>query len=169
MRPILSCVALALALFTVVPAAHAEDKWLDGKVTYKIGDVDTHFAVPADACKAGVAVLVKQGNQKTFVSVKDGTSSTMMTCVLKEADGEIFEQTNALTKILECPDTTSARSTDNSGEFASIRCKCDRKGCPTAGAKPAVKVEPKPAVAGNWIDGKVTYKMGGVDTHFTGT
>ena len=42
-----------------------------------------------DACKAGVAVLVKQGNKKTFVS-----------------------------------------STDNSGEFSAIRCKCDGKTCP---------------------------------------
>ena len=166
MKPILHCLTCALVLVAVIPAARAEDKWIDGKVTYKIGGVDTHFAVPADACKAGVAVLVKNGNIKTFDSVKDGSSSTSLTCVLKETDGSLTEQSNIITKILECPDTTSARSTDNSGEFAKIRCKCDRKGCPKAGDKPAAKTEAKPAVAGNWIGGKVTYKIGGVDKHF---
>jgi len=40
-------------------------------------------------------------------------------------------QTNVITKVLQCPETTSARSTDNSGEFAKIRCHCDDKaGCP---------------------------------------
>ncbi len=118
------------------PAAKTEAKpavvgnWMDGKVTYKIGGVDTHFKAPADACKAGVAVLVKNGNKKTFDSVKDGSSSTMMTCVLKEPDGSMTEQSNIVTKVLQCPATTSARSTDNSGEFASIRCKCEGKACP---------------------------------------
>jgi hypothetical protein len=164
----LSCLAFVAAMIAVVPAAYAEDKWMDGTVTYKIGGVDTHFTVPADACKAGVAELVKRGNKKTYVSVKEGTSSTMMTCVLKESDGALSEQTNIITKVLQCPDTTTARSTDNSGNFASIRCRCDDKaGCPAPGKAPAPKADPKPTVAGDWVDGKVTYKIGGVDTHFT--
>jgi len=166
MKLVLSSLAVALAMFAVVPAARAEDKWLDGKVTYKVGGIDTHFADPADACKANVEALAKQGNKKTFVSVKDGTSSTTLTCEVKESDGALSEQTNLVTKILECPDTTSARSTDNSGEFSKIRCKCDKKGCPVAGAKAAPATAAKPVVAGNWMDGKQTYKVGGIDTHF---
>jgi hypothetical protein len=122
-------------LVTVVTASAAMaaggDKWIDGKVTYKYAGVDPHFPDPADACKAGVEDLAKRGNKKSFVGVKEGTSSTMMTCLLKESDGSPFEQTNVITKVLECPATTSARSTDNSGEFAKIRCRCDtKKGCP---------------------------------------
>ncbi len=117
------------------------DKWIDGTVTYKYAGIDTHFADPADACKAGVDDLAKHGNKKTYDSVKEGTSSTMMTCMLKESDGSPFEQTNVITKVLECPDTTSPRSTDNSGEFSKIRCHCDdaKKGCPAAPKKPAAK------------------------------
>ena len=132
MRNLLGSVVVVTALVAVALAGGSKDKWIDGKVTYKVPDADDHFAVPEDACKAEVDALAKHGNHKTYVSVKDGTSSTMMTCVLKEADGSPFEQTNIVTKILECPDTTSARSTDNSGEFAKERCHCDdaKKGCP---------------------------------------
>ena len=145
MRTLLSSLALALALTTTITGANAAPKasppkYIDGTVTYKYPGIDTHFAVPADACKAGVEDLAKHGNKKTFDSVKDGSSSTTMTCVLKETDGSISEQGNILTKILECPDTTSARSTDNSGEFSKIRCRCDdaKKGCPKPAA-PAKK------------------------------
>jgi hypothetical protein len=129
MRNLAVCFVIALA--TGIVAADV-DKWIDGNVTYKIAGIDTHFPVAADACKASVDDLAKHGNKKTFDSVKDGTSSTMMTCVLKESDGSIFEQTNVITKILECPAGTTAKSTDNSGEFAKIRCHCDepKKGCP---------------------------------------
>jgi len=129
MRNFVICSVLALAVGIV---AADTDKWMDGKVTYKIAGVDTHFPIAADACKAGVDDLAKHGNKKTYDSVKEGTSSTMMTCVLKESDGSIFEQTNVITKILECPAGTTAKSTDNSGEFAKIRCHCDdkKKGCP---------------------------------------
>jgi hypothetical protein len=126
MRKIFACIALVLATGTA-----AADKWVNGTVTFKFAGIDTHFPVPEDACKAGVDDLAKHGNKKTFDSVKEGTSSTMMTCVLKESDGSIFEQANVITKILECPDTTTARSTDNSGEFSKMRCRCDdKKGCP---------------------------------------
>jgi hypothetical protein len=159
----------ALATVAAVSPAHAEDKWMDGTVTYKIGGVDTAFKDPADACKAGVALLAKQGNKKTYVSVKEGTSTTMMTCVVKETSGSLFEQQNIITKVLNCPATTTAKSTDNSGKFSSIRCHCDGKECPKAGAAaPDVKpADPKPAVAGNWVDGKVGYRIGGVDKVFT--
>lgn len=136
MRILISCAAFAAIALGVVAVEAGSDKWMDGAVTYKIAGIDTHFAVPADACKAGVEDLAKHGNKKTFDSVKEGTSSTMMTCVLKETDGAISEQTNIITKILECPATTSARSTDNSGEFSKIRCKCeDKKGCPAPAKK----------------------------------
>jgi hypothetical protein len=141
MRKLTGCLLIALVT-TVLPSLAAakapakpkpKDQWMDGAVTYKVPGVDTHFTDPAEACKAEVAVLAKQGNKKTFVSVKDGTSSTMMTCALKEADGSPFDQQNIITKVLECPETTSARSTDNSGDFAKIRCHCDdAKGCPPA-------------------------------------
>lgn len=138
MRNLFHGIALALTL-SLAPTAlfAAGDKWMDGSVTYKFAGIDTHFADPADACKAGVEDLAKHGNKKTYESVKEGTSSTMMTCVLKESDGSIFEQANVLTKILECPETTTAKSTDNSGEFAKIRCHCDdaKKGCPAAPKK----------------------------------
>lgn len=115
--------------------AKAKDKpkeqWTDGVVTYKVPGVDTAFVDPAEACKAEVALLAKSGNKKTFESVKEGSSSTTMTCLLKESDGSPFEQSNVITKVLACPQATSARSTDNSGEFAKIRCRCDDKaGCP---------------------------------------
>jgi hypothetical protein len=124
-------------MMTAALAGNTQQQWIDGSVTYKVPEVDSHFTAPADACKAEVDALAKHGNHKTFDSVKDGTSSTTMTCMLKESDGSPFEQTNIITKILECPDTTSARSTDNSGDFAKIRCHCDdaKKGCP----KPAKK------------------------------
>ncbi len=128
-----------LALTTTALAGG--DKWIDGTVTYKFAGIDTHFPVPADACKAGVEDLAMHGNKKTYDSVKEGTESTMMTCVLKESDGSPFEQTNVITKVLECPATTTARSTDNSGEFSKVRCHCDdaKKGCPAAPKKPAAK------------------------------
>jgi hypothetical protein len=117
----------------------AKDQWIDGTVSYKFAGVDGHFAVPDEACKAGVDDLAKHGNKKTFVSVKEGTSSTAMTCVVKETDGGTSELGNTVSKLLECPDTTSPRSTDNSGEFSKMRCHCDdAKGCP-APAKPAAK------------------------------
>ena len=103
---------------------------MDGKTTYKFAGIDTHFKTPAEACQAGVALLAKSGNKKTYVSFKEGTSSTMMTCNLKESDGKPFEQANTVTKILECPATTTAKSTNNSGEYKDMRCKCDDKGCP---------------------------------------
>jgi hypothetical protein len=142
MRILISSLVVALASLTIV--AHADTKskakpkeqWMDGKVTYKVPGVDTHFTDPAEACKAEVDDLAKHGNKKTYVSVKEGTSSTMMTCMLKESDGSDFEQSNIITKILECPDTTSAHSTDNSGDFAKIRCRCDDpKGCPAPAKK----------------------------------
>jgi hypothetical protein len=149
MRTVITCLTLALATATlVVPAdakpkagkatkpAKAKDQWIDGNVTYKAAGLDPHFTVPADACKAMVEDLAKHGNKKTFDSVKEGTSSTMMTCMLKESDGSSFEQSNIITKILECPATSSPRSTDNSGEFSKIRCHCDEATCP-APAKPA--------------------------------
>ena len=129
---------MVLGLSTLALAApRAPDKWIDGHVTYKVPGVDPHFATPEEACKAEIEDLAKHGNHKTFDSVKDGTSSTTMTCVVKETDGSKNEQTNIVTKVLECPETTTARSTDNSGEFAKIRCHCDdaKKGCP----KPAKK------------------------------
>jgi hypothetical protein len=125
--------SLALSLTTLIATAHAkpEPKYIDGKVSYKFAGVDGNFDKPEDACKAGVDDLAKHGNKKTFVSVKEGTSSTTMTCVIKEADGSLGEQGNIVNKLLECPDTTSARSTDNSGEFSKMKCKCDdKKGCP---------------------------------------
>ena len=131
----LKTLSIVVALTTFAHAAPA--KYMDGKVTYKFAGLDPHFAVPADACKAGVEDLAKHGNKKTFDSVKDGGSSTTMTCVMKESDGALSEQANIITKILECPETTSARSTDNSGDFAKMRCKCDdaKKGCPAPAKK----------------------------------
>jgi hypothetical protein len=142
MRTIACCLALALATTSMIATADAapkakpktkekaKDQWIDGVVTYKVPGVDTHFTAPADACKGMVEDLAKHGNKKTFDSVKDGTESTMMTCMLKEADGKPFEQSNIITKILECPATSTARSTDNSGDFAKIRCHCDEAKCP---------------------------------------
>ena len=120
--------------------AKAEPQWMDGSVTYKYAGLDPHFATVEEACKAGVDDFAKHGNKKGFDSVKDGSSSTTMTCVLTESDGAKSEQGNVVTKILECPETTSARSTDNSGEFAKMRCRCDdaKKGCP-APMRKAVK------------------------------
>lgn len=136
MRKFLSSIALVLATMAIASAG-PKDQWLDGKVSYSVPGVDTHFTDPVEACKAEVDDLGKHGNHKTYDSVKEGTTSTRMTCMLKESDGSPFEQTNIITKNLECPDTTSARSTDNSGEFAKERCHCDdaKKGCP----KPAKK------------------------------
>ncbi len=123
-------VFIALAL-TARLATAGGDTWLDGTVSYKISGIDTHFAAAADACKAGVDDLAKHGNHKTYKDVKEGTSSTAMTCVLLETDGTVFEQTNIVTKILECPAGSTARSTDNSGDFAKVRCHCDdaKRGC----------------------------------------
>lgn len=149
MRKLIGSLALVLAFTAALPVAVADSKakakpkapakgpqWMDGVVTYKVPGVDTHFTDPAEACKAEVALLAKSGNKKSYESVKEGTSSTMMTCLLKESDGSPFEQSNIITKILECPETTSARSTDNSGEFSKIRCRCDdAKGCPAPTAK----------------------------------
>jgi hypothetical protein len=138
MRTLSRCLAFVLATAAgLSTAAAGPDKWIDGVVSYKFAGLDPHFANPADACKAGVDELGKHGNHKTFDSVKDGTSSTSMTCVLKESDGTVFEQTNVINKLLECPATTTARSTDNSGEFSKIRCHCDdkKKGCPAPAKK----------------------------------
>jgi hypothetical protein len=123
--------ALALAIAAVAYAG-PKDKFIDGVTTYKVPGVDTHFAKPDEACKAEVEDMAKHGNKKTYDSFKDGSSSTMMTCVLKESDGSIFEQQNIITKVLECPETTSARSQNNSGEWKDMKCHCDdaKKGCP---------------------------------------
>ena len=46
-------------------------------------------------------------------------------------NGKVFDQLNVVTKLLKCPADTVAKSTNNSGEFADIKCKCDdKKGCP---------------------------------------
>ncbi|MBL8717655.1 MAG: hypothetical protein JNL79_16840 [Myxococcales bacterium] len=165
MKQLSSVVVFALASLAA-SSVEADSKWMEGKVTYKFAGIDTAFTDPAEACKAGVALLAKSGNKKTFVSVKEGTSSTMMTCLLKESDGKSFEQSNILTKVLQCPETTSAKSTNNSGNFADVKCKCDDKnGCPAPG-KPAMKPDAKPALTGKWMDGVVTYKIGGVDKVF---
>jgi len=159
--------AFAIASLFASWAEAADGKWMDGKVTYKFAGVDKVFDDPADACKAGVAELAKSGNKKTFVSVKDGTSSTMMTCALKESDGKPFDQVNILTKILQCPGDTTAKSTNNSGNFADIKCKCDdKKGCPAPGTPATKTPDVKPVVTGKWMDGVVTYKIGGVDKAF---
>ncbi|MBL0215814.1 MAG: hypothetical protein IPQ07_18280 [Myxococcales bacterium] len=126
------------------PKAKAKDAWIDGTVSYKFAGVDPKFATPEEACKAGVDDLAKHGNKKTFVSAKDGTTSTSMSCAVKEADGGATDLTNVVSKLLDCPETTSPRSTDNSGEFSKMRCHCDdAKGCPApakaAPAKPAAK------------------------------
>lgn len=116
--------------------AKAKDQWIDGTVSYKFAGVDPKVATADAACKAGVDDLAKHGNKKTFVSSKEGTSSTAMTCVVKESDGATTDLANTVSKILDCPDTTSARSTDNSGEFSKVRCHCDdAKGCPKPAAK----------------------------------
>jgi len=140
MRTFFAFIVCALVV-TTAALAGGKDQWIDGTVTYKFSGLDPHFTNPADACKAGVEDLAKHGNKKTYDSVKEGTSSTMMTCMLKESDGTPFEQSNVITKILECPETTTAKSTDNSGDFAKIRCHCDdaKKGCPKAAPKPAKK------------------------------
>src|SRR4051812_13080042 len=92
-------------------APKAKEQWMDGTVSYKFAGVDPKTATAEEACKAGVADLASHGNKKTFVSVKDGSSSTAMTCVVKESDGSTTELGNTVSKILDCPDTTSARST----------------------------------------------------------
>jgi hypothetical protein len=131
------CVALSTASAggkKAKPPAKAQ--WMDGTVSYKFAGVDPKLPTPDEACKAGVDDLAKHGNKKTFVSVKDGTSSTTMTCVIKESDGKDGELVNTISKILDCPDTTSPRSTDNSGEFSKMRCHCDdAKGCPAPAKK----------------------------------
>lgn len=119
------------------PKAKAKEQWMDGTVSYKFAGVDPKFATPDEACKAGVDDLAKHGNKKTFVSSKEGTTSTAMTCVVKESDGSSTDLANTVSKILECPESTSARSTDNSGEFSKMRCRCDdAKGCPAPAKKP---------------------------------
>ena len=133
MFKLLSSFALACALLSPLTSARAAgEQWVNGKVSYKFAGVDGLHSNPADACKAGVEDLAKRGNKKTFVSVKDGTTTTAMTCMLKESDGSSFEQANVVNKILECPAGTAPRSTDNSGNFAAMRCRCDdnKKGCP---------------------------------------
>jgi hypothetical protein len=135
---LLAALAFAFATTSMISAVDAgKDKYIDGNTTYKFAGVDGHFPVAADACKAGVEDLAKHGNKKTYDSVKEGSSSTSMTCVLKESDGSIFEQANILTKILECPDTTSPRSSDNSGNWSAMKCHCDdaKKGCPAPAKK----------------------------------
>jgi hypothetical protein len=113
----------------------AKEQWMDGTVSYKFAGVDAQ-STPDAACKAGIDDLAKSGNKKTFVSSKEGTSSTTMTCVIKESDGKDGELVNTVSKILVCPETTSARSTDNSGEFSKMRCRCDdTKGCPAPAKK----------------------------------
>src|SRR5258708_39459285 len=98
MRIIGHGIGFGLVMATAFAAmAAGGDKWIDGTVTYKFAGIDTHFADPADACKAGVDDLAKHGNKKTYVGVKEGTSSTMMTCLLKESDGSPFEQLNVIT------------------------------------------------------------------------
>jgi len=133
MRITMKTSALAFALVIAATAyAGPKDKYVDGVTTYKVPGVDEHFAKPEDACKAEVEDLAKHGNKKTYDSVKDGSSSTTMTCVLKESDGSIFNQENIITKVLECPETTSPRSSNNSGEWKDMKCHCDdaKKGCP---------------------------------------
>jgi hypothetical protein len=135
---ILTGFAFALATTLMISGAVAgKDKWIDGTVSYKFAGVDPHFKTPAEACKAGVDDLAAHGNKKTFVSVKDGSSTTTMSCVVKESDGKESELGNVVNKLLECPDTTSPRSTDNSGNFSAMRCHCDdaKKGCPAPAKK----------------------------------
>jgi hypothetical protein len=158
---------LVFALVSVASVAFADGKFMEGQVRYKIGGDATLFVRPEDACKASVAQLAKSGNKKTFVSVKEGTSSTTMTCVLKESDGKPFDQQNIITKVLECPAGTTAKSTNNSGNFADVKCSCPDKGCPDnkSTVKADVKPEVKPSMEG-WLEGTVTYKTGGVDKAF---
>lgn len=133
-------VAIGLCLMLSTAAAggkkakpKAKEQWMDGTVSYKFAGVDPKFPTPDEACKAGIDDMAKKGNKKSFVSVKDGTTSTAMTCVIKESDGAAGELVNTVNKLLDCPETTSARSTDNSGEFSKMRCRCDdAKGCPAA-------------------------------------
>jgi hypothetical protein len=142
MRTSICLLAAVLATTTTLSiVAAGNDQWVDGTVSYTISGLYDKFSDPAAACKAGVDDLAKHGNHKTYVSVKEGTSSTYMTCVLKEADGSIFEQANSVSKQLDCPATTSPRSTDNSGDFAKERCHCDdaKKGCPVVAKPPAKK------------------------------
>ena len=147
MKLITGSLAFALAMITVLSTSSAGPKrisgangpkYIDGKVTYKFAGVDGNFDAPADACKAGIDDLAKHGNKKTFDSVKEGSSSTTMTCVVLESDGKtVTELGNTINMVLECPDTTSPRSTDNSGDFSKMRCHCDdaKKGCPATPKK----------------------------------
>lgn len=94
------------------------------------------FETPEAACQDSVAGLAKTGNKQTLVKVKPGTTEWSDTCVLKPADGKVWDQTNAVQVLEKCPDGSDSRSSDNSGTIASQVCPCDPvKGCAVAPPK----------------------------------
>jgi hypothetical protein len=144
MKRILVGVALAFSLAMVVRIASAGDDEFAERTGLKYrwnGGDPTEFDKPEAACRAGVEYLKKQGNKQEYVSIKDGPGDGRMTCVLKNLNGtvkEVWDQTNLVEKLVQCPATTKVQSFDGSGTFTSQKCKCDPdKGCPVAPAAPA--------------------------------
>jgi len=89
------------------------------------------FDTPEAACQDSVAGLAKNGNKQTLVKVGPGSSEWSDTCVLKPADGKVWDQTDAITVLEKCQDGTDSHSSNNSGTIDSQVCACDpAKGCP---------------------------------------
>jgi hypothetical protein len=130
-----------VSVFVLQAAVAAADDYVDGTTVYRWSGVATEFPTPEAACKAGVAELAKNGNKQEFLSVKAGTDDKSMSCVLRDLLAKppsVWTQQNLVAKLVKCPPTTSVRSVDNSGTFASQRCHCDDAvhGCPGAAPPP---------------------------------
>src|SRR6185436_11417024 len=119
-------------------ASAGDGEFYDGALKFTSAGISKEFDSAAEACQAGAQELASHGNHQQYVSVKTGTRDNMMTCVLKDLDAKdkhVWDQVDSVTKLVKCEDGSLGVSTDNSGAFSTLKCRCDpTKGCP---AKPA--------------------------------
>jgi len=128
-------ISAAIMIATLTAMAGDGDQFYDGELKFTAAGVSKEFDSAEAACQAGAKDLQDHGNHQQYVKTKNGTTDDAMTCVLKDLDAKdkhVWDQVNSVTKFVKCQDGSHGISTDNSGKFSTVKCRCDAtKGCPT--------------------------------------
>jgi hypothetical protein len=133
-------VLVVVPSITLAVFAQPAGQWYEPTLVYKSAGLKEE-KTPEAACKASAADLTAHGQKNEFVRVKPGSTAFTITCMLRDLDQKppkVWPQENNVEKIPMCLDGTKAVSWDNSGTFASQKCKCDPvAGCPEDRSAPA--------------------------------
>jgi hypothetical protein len=142
MKRFIMWLPIALAITSV---ASADDEFYEGKLKFRSAGTLTEFDDANAACQAGVKQLESQGNHQQFLRTKEGTDDKKITCVLKNLNLKAkpeWDQIDSVTKLVKCNDGTEGISTDRSGTFVSLKCRCPDSGCPRGRSAPTPRKTP---------------------------